>query len=296
MTGIFESTMKELSKFIEHTLTNQEFVVRRGLLQSIDPRIKLITTISAIYIAIQSADVKIFTLLFLFTIILSSLSKINLTFYLKRIFIFTPLFSALVVVPYPFIFGTHIINTISIYTVTIKIYYEGVMKALIFTSRVTIIIAFSTLFILTTRWPTLLMGLKKLHLPSFFIALLDTTYRQITQFVNLLYRILITRESRMVSSIGTLDSIKYWSGAVGLLFIKAYEYAEKTTLAVNARGGNLREIIYLYEPEIRAVDISFLVLFCLAITGIMWYSGIVFTFITYTLELIENWLIKIQIL
>jgi len=288
MTRIFESTIKELSKFIEYTLTNQEFIVKKGLLQSIDPRIKLATTIAVIVMAVQTVEVKIFTLLFLLVIVLCVLSKIRLGFFLKRVFIFTPLFSALVVLPYPFLFGTQVIYTANFFVITFPIYYEGLMKAFVFAFRVTITISFATLFILTTRWSNFLLGLKKLHVPSIFIVLLNTTYRQITQFVNLLYKILVMRESRMVHSLGTIEGIKYWSGAVGLLFIKAYEYAEKTTLAINARGGSIQEMVSLYEPKINIKDVAFLVCFGLVIIGFWYFFNGVFMLSTYFMELIKG--------
>ena len=293
MTRIFESTVKELSKFIEYTLTNQEFINKKGLLQSIDPRIKLITTIAVIFMAIQTAEIKIFTLLFLLAIVLSVLSRIRLRFFLKRVFIFTPLFSALVVLPYPFVFGTQVAQVVNLYLITFPIYYEGLIKAFIFVFRVTITISFATLFILTTQWNNFLLGLKKLHVPSIFVVLLNTTYRQITQFVNLLYKILTTRESRMVHSLGSLEGIKYWSGAVGLLFIKAYEYAEKSTLAINARGGSIREVVSLYDVKIKILDIVFLVCFGALIMVIMYYFNNAFTTGTYIVELVKKWLATI---
>ena len=291
MTHIFENTIKELSKFIEYTLTNQEFISKKGLLQSIDPRIKLFVTVAAIVMAIQTANLKIFSLLFLFVIVLGILSKIKLRFFLKRIFIFTPLFSALVVLPFPFLFGVHALYTIHFYFINFSIYYEGLTKAVIFTFRVTITISFTTLFILTTRWNRFLLGLKTLRVPNIFIILLNTTYRQITQFVNLLYKILVMRESRMVNSLGIFESIKYWSGAVGLLFIKAYEYAEKTTLALNARG-NIQNVVSLYDIKLNIKDIAFLACFVAVILGFWFYFEEMYTLSIYCVEWIKRWVMQ----
>ena len=79
--------------FLKESILSDECASREAFLQSLDPRVKVVTFIIFILTALFAKN--IFTALYLYLICLALawLSKISLGFFLKRTWIFIPLFS-----------------------------------------------------------------------------------------------------------------------------------------------------------------------------------------------------------
>jgi cobalt/nickel transport system permease protein len=96
--NILEKTLIILKNFFKETIFPKH-TQKNGFLQKINSKIKVLTFISLIFILSFINKTEVFLIFLILAIILSVLSKINLFFFLKRTFIFVPLFTAIIIFP-----------------------------------------------------------------------------------------------------------------------------------------------------------------------------------------------------
>ena len=70
-----------------------------GLLQSLDPRAKLISILAVIFATSMIGDLKVLVFVYLLTLIFAYLSKIEVWFFIKRVWLFIPIFAGVIALP-----------------------------------------------------------------------------------------------------------------------------------------------------------------------------------------------------
>jgi cobalt/nickel transport system permease protein len=112
--------------------------------------------------------------------------------------------------------------------------------------------AISTQFflVLTTPMTSILLILRKAHVPKVLIETSLLIYRYIFVFIEVMETMHIAQELRLGYS-GWLKKIKSVSLLIGNLFIRTLEQGERTFTAMNARGydGNIRVLEDLPKPS-----------------------------------------------
>jgi len=152
----------------------------------------------------------------LFLLILSLISKVPLTFILKRGIIISP-FVLLLVIFTPF----YKENAIEIVLVTFVRAYMSIWVLILLTS--------------TTRFSLLLAGLSRMGIPKIFIVLLSYMYRYFFVLVDEVERIIRAVRMRWFRRNG-ISLLNILSRVVGLLFIRSYERSERVYYAMVMRG------------------------------------------------------------
>ncbi|MFW9831301.1 MAG: cobalt ECF transporter T component CbiQ [Candidatus Thorarchaeota archaeon] len=228
---------KELLKILGESLHIEKHASRNGLLQLIDPRVKLIGFICIIIIAVLMQNVLQFAILLLFLTCLAIASKIPLRAYSSRQAMGI-VFVLIIVIPLPFITpGTpFFISSIGPWVLAISV--DGVYRAAVFTMRIWSCLAALSLLTLSTRFSVLLHGMQRLRIPSLLISLTALTYRYIFLFSDEAYRMGLAHEARTVKKerIVHLQTWRTISSMIGTLFIRAYERGEKVYQTMLARG------------------------------------------------------------
>ena len=258
MRKMIEASTKEILKVFRDSVLCEKYTELKGVLQKLDPRVKFITTVALILTAVISKKIEVQLTILMLTFLLALISKISLRFFIARTFLFIPLFAIVIASPLPFIIEGETLLSFKVNGMLVTISEEGLWEMLIFVLRVWACVSLSILLVLTTRWSKLLHGLSKLYVPRLFIAILNMTYRYIYFFTDVLYKMLVARESRLTGPVGFLETLKGGSSALGLLFIRAYERGERIYLAMKSRGYR-GEIKTIDDLEIRKLDIAFLV-------------------------------------
>ncbi len=228
---------KELLKVLGESLTVEKYASQNGLLQRIDPRVKLIGFTCLIVLTVLMQSCQQFAILLLFLTLLAVASLIPLRAFFSRQAM-VMIFSTIIVIPLPFITpGTPIFVT-PLGPWVIWITFEGLYRAAIFGMRIWVCVAALSLLTLSTRFPVLLHGMQRLRIPSLFISLTALTYRYIFLFTDEAYRMGLAREARMVKKerIFRLRTWRTISSMIGTLFIRAYERGEKVYQTMIARG------------------------------------------------------------
>ena len=85
--------------FLKESIFADEYAMKQGLLQSLDPRIKMVTFLLFIIQVLFTKNLFILLFLYVFCLLLAYFSKVRLGFFLKRTWVFIPLFSFFIAIP-----------------------------------------------------------------------------------------------------------------------------------------------------------------------------------------------------
>jgi cobalt/nickel transport system permease protein len=285
-SGFVEKTIGNAAHFLRDTLVSESVARRGGLLQAIDPRVKLITVLAIIVsVSIMRSPIVIWGV-YVFTLLLAVASSISLIFFIKRVWLFIPLFSAVIVIPALFNVVTpgdpvwivfHLARGYDIgpYHIpeTIAVTRQGVLTALTFIGRVSASVSLAVLLTLTTLWSDLLQTLRVLRVPRIFILILGMTYRYIILLVQTVYDIHVARKSRTLRYGPTGSEQRWVASRMGYLLKKTYMISQDVHQAMLSRGfsGDVRT---LNASTIRGYDYawSLFVIFICAFSLIIDHS------------------------
>lgn len=264
--GFIEKTINAMANVLREEFFAEQQAKRQGLLQSIDPRVKVITTLLLI-VVVSLVHHPVTLLAFnLWVVWLAKVSRISLRTFIKRVWLVVPLFTGIIVLPsifnivYPgdpllilFHFGHQ--YHLGPWTIpeTLSITYQGTWGALLLILRVGASVSLAVLLTLTTRWQVLLKALNRVFVPQIFVSVLEMTYRYIYLFLQTASDMFIARQSRTVGRTSTKEQRRFVSGAMGALWNKAYVMSEEVHAAMVSRG-------YTGEPkalvsfQIKAMD------------------------------------------
>ncbi len=258
MNKFFDKTINHIINYINEAVFYEIYAKEKGLLQSIEPRIKIISLLLLIVSSLMSKDIVSLLIFNIFAILLAHLSKIPILTYLKRIYFFIPIFAGLVAIPTLF----NLVNPgadaiVLLQNPHISITYEGIRYFIIFVLRISTCISYGILIPMTTEWNIVIGALKKFKIPDEVITLLNMSYRYIflllTETLNMMY----SKKSRTVKKLGYMESWSESAKSIGHLFIKTCSMGEEIYYGMLSRGGTTISTYYDYKITLK--DILFLI-------------------------------------
>jgi cobalt/nickel transport system permease protein len=232
MARFLEKTLLSITDILERSLVNETWSRRRGLLQAIDPRLKIVLLVLAVLLCSLARNIPLLLALYGAAFLLALLSRINPASYTKRVWIFIPFFSGLVALPALFITPGPPLAELGPVTIT----RTGALAAAMLVLRVSTSVSYTLLFILTTPWNEALRALRGLFIPATAIDLLAVSYRYLLVLIRTLSELLIARKSRSIAPLPHRMEMGFVSRSVGLLFIKSLHLAESVRMAMVSRG------------------------------------------------------------
>lgn len=244
-----EKTIAAIANVLGEEFFAEQLASRSGLLQNIDSRVKVLTTVLLIVSANLVNHVLILLAFNVWILWLAMVSQISIKTFIKRVWLIVPLFTAILYLPsifnlvYP---GTPMLTIIHFsrqhhlgpWTIpeTLSITYQGVYGALLLILRVGTSVSLAVLLTLTTRWHVLLKALNMMFVPQIFVTVLEMTYRYIYLFLQTASDMFIARQSRTIGRTSAKEQRRFVSGAMGALFNKAYAMTEEVHAAMVSRG------------------------------------------------------------
>jgi len=194
--NFIERSIVGILTFLKDSIFAEEYALQRGFLQAIDPRVKVISFLLLILQVLFAKDIAVIFFFYALCLFLVLISKINLGFFLKRTWIFIPLFSLLIVLPAIFGAGESLISW-KILGAKFSITRQGVDAATIFAMRVVTCQSWVVLLSLTTKHFELLKVLRIFKVPQIFIMILGMCYRYIYLFVGIIQNTYLAIKSRV---------------------------------------------------------------------------------------------------
>jgi cobalt/nickel transport system permease protein len=272
--GFFEKTLNDITGTLEQTLFAEEIARENGLLQSLDPRAKLIGALALLIAISASHNLLVILSLYLLTLPMAVASHVPMGFYLKRVWLFMPFFTGVVALPAlfnPFTPGTPIITLIDLASprMYLAITLPGVITASFLLLRVGASVSIGVLLILTTRWAVLLKALRVLRVPQAFVLILGMTYRYIYVLLHTMNNMFLARKSRLIGRVSGSEDRRWLTASMGVLFAKSYRLSDEVYLAMQSRGFR-GEAQVMQTLTWRGIDWAWLLIFIAIAGSAMW--------------------------
>lgn len=239
--GLIEKTLADITHTLEQTLFAEEIARREGLLQSLDPRAKLVGALAILLAISISHNLLIILALYLLTLPIAAASQVPMGFYLKRVWMFMPFFTGIVALPAlfsPFTPGPPLVTLLDLASphVYLAITVPGVITAAFLLLRVGASVSVAVLLVLTTRWAVLLKALRVLNVPQAFVLILGMTYRYIYVLLHTANNMFLARRSRLVGRMSGAEERRWLGASMGTLVSRSYTLSDEVYLAMLSRG------------------------------------------------------------
>lgn len=231
--------------FLKESVFADEYAAKEGFLQSLDPRIKAITFLLFILAVLLARSIAISICLYAVCLILAYFSNVNMGFFLKRTWIFIPLFSLFIVIPALFSVFTPGESLFVIHIISIKfiITRPGLAGAALFVTRVITSVSFAVLLSLTTRHFVLLKVLRIFGVPQIFVMTLGMCYRYTYLFLEAVENTYLAIKSRVDSRLRYQKGQQIVAWNIAALWHRLYHFNEAVYKAMLSRG-------YAGEPAV----------------------------------------------
>jgi cobalt/nickel transport system permease protein len=249
--GFVGKTIDGILGFLEEAFMSESFSKRSGLLQSLDPRAKLISILAIIFATSLIGDLRVLIFIYALTLLFSYLSKIEVGFFIKRVWLFIPIFAGIIAVPMIFnVFlpgdpliqvaylgpGAHL-GPFSL-PESIFITKQGSIAAVIFTMRVATCVSAVVLLFLTTPQQILFKSLRTVGVPKLYVLTLQMAYRYVFLLMDMIREMYVAKKARTIRARGMIDEQKWVGGRIGYTLIRSLSMSEKVHMAMMSRGFN----------------------------------------------------------
>jgi len=265
-------TLSEITGAIYDSVFSDEYAKADGLMQRLDPRVKMLTILSLLIVTGLARDINILCSLYGMTLLLALASRISVFFFIKRVWAFIPIFAGIIAIPALFNFvtpGETLFTLVSfssphhlgplLFPKAITITAQGVATASMLVMRVATSVSLGVLLVVTTPWVRLLKALSVLKVPDILIMILAMTYRYIQLFMRTAEGMLLARKSRQISDVKMKEAHGWIASRLGVLVGKSYRLSNDVHLAMISRGWSENPRL-MTDFKVRRIDRLWLVL------------------------------------
>lgn len=224
--------------FLKESIFAQEYALKKGLLQLLDPRIKAATFLLFIVQVMLVKNIPVLLGMYMLCLLLACSSKINLGYFLKRTWIFIPLFSFFIAIPALFSVFTpgEVLVVWKTAGITFTVTRQGLFGAVLFLMRVITSVSFAVLLSITTRHFDLLKVLRIFKVPQIFVMIAGMCYRYIYLFVEIIEDTYLAVKSRVGTKIHYQKGQHLVAWNIAYLWQRSYQLNEEVYKAMLSRG------------------------------------------------------------
>ena len=233
--------------FLKDSVFADEYASRKGFLQARDPRFKTLMILLLLLSVLFAKSIPFIGSMYLLCLLLAYISSIDILFFLKRTWLFIPVFSLCIALPALFnIFSPgEPLLTFKMSSLTLVITKQGMASAVIFFMRVLTSVSLCVLLTLTTKHYVLLKTLHIFKVPQIFVMTLGMCYRYIYLFIEIIQNTYSAIKSRVeyVPSVKKGQGIVAWN--IANLWQRSYALSNQVYNAMLSRG---------YSGEVLVID------------------------------------------
>jgi cobalt/nickel transport system permease protein len=261
---------QRLVHIMEHALDAESVGSQRGLLQGLDPRIKLISILTLIISGVLTRSLSVLAALFLLALVLAFLSRITAARLCKQVWIGVLLFTGIIALP-----SLVVVPGLALWQIPLvdwSVTYQGLRSAAFLVGRAETSATFALLLVLSTPWTHVLKAMRSLGVPVVVVAILGMTYRYIFLLLQIATQLFEARRSRIVAPMKGPQQRRMVIAAVGVLLGKAFQLGADVHLAMLSRGYR-GEVHLLHDFQTRRRD-WFALLSVLTVPAlILWFQA-----------------------
>jgi cobalt/nickel transport system permease protein len=257
--GFVARTLDGATALLRSALFAEDAAGRDGLLQRLEPRAKVLAA-AALLVAVSLVHhLPVLGGAYLGTLALALGSRLPLGAFVRRVWLFIPIFTGVVVLPATLSFVTpgHVVLPFgSWFGHPVGITSQGLRAAGLLVLRVATSVSLVVLVTLTTTWTRLLAALRALLVPRLFVTVLAMAYRYLFHLLGAVTDMYEARRARTVGADarGRLGRATV-AATAGALFGKAHALSEEVHLAMVARGF-VGDVGTLRPTRVRSRDVA----------------------------------------
>ena len=247
--GFVGKTIDGIFSFLQEAFVSETYAKRNGLLQGLDPRANLISILAVVFATSMIGDIHLLILVYLVTLLFAYLSKVDVIFFIKRVWLFIPIFAGIIALPMIFnIFlpGDPLIQLIYLgpgfyigpfsLPESIFITKQGVSLAVVFTMRVATCVSAVVLLFITTPQQVLFKSLRSVGVPKIYVLTIEMAYRYIFLLMDMVREMYAAKKARTIKSKSMFEEQKWVGGRMGYTLIRSIDMSEKVHMAMMSRG------------------------------------------------------------
>lgn len=248
-TNFIQKTLQDVIGFLRDSVYSEDIALRQGLLQTMDPRVKILTLFILLITVNVLRHLPLILGFYVMLLLLARLSNVSMRFLIQRVGLVVPLFTGILVFPALFNWVRpgdplwtlwHFSNPISLgpihFPPELFITRQGFWGALLLICRVGVSVSLAVLLTITTRWNNLLRALRTFWVPKIFVATLEMTYRYIFVLVTLLEDLFLARKARDAGRSSGREQRHFIGSSIAHLFGKSLQMSDEIYASMNARG------------------------------------------------------------
>ena len=200
-------TADAIGHAVAEVLENDELASSAGLMQSLDPRIKLVSVLVFSVVASFVHSLPMLLVLIVATMALAAASRVSVASFARKVWSSAGFFGLLLSAPAATAWITP--GEILVSLGPLSITAPGLVIATRLIARVAVGAGFGLLVVWTTRWTDLLRALSAMGVSDLVVATLAMTQKQIMSLLRTVENMHLARESRMLSG-GTARDNRGW--------------------------------------------------------------------------------------
>lgn len=249
-------TVQAVAGIIREDFLSARRAAAPGLLQALDPGVKVLTLGGLIVVASLSVHWAVILGLYLAALAAGLASRLGMSLLVTRVWPFCLLFAGIAATPLVFSWVTPGEAVATLWSGGLRLgplalppdlylSREGLLRAAVFVLRVALCMTLALLLAMTTPPNRLFRALRALHVPRIFIVLLETSQRYLFLLLRTVQELHIAREARTISPAGPPAGRRFAVQSIAVLLSRSLLLSEEVHQAMLARG---------YTGEPRPVD------------------------------------------
>jgi cobalt ECF transporter T component CbiQ len=238
-----ERTLSSLVSAMERALHAEELAHAKGLLQRLDPRIKVVGILALVIAAAMAHRLWVIGAVFAVALTMAAMSRVSLGILVKRVWVAVLLFTGIIVLPAPFVIAGRVVWRLP--GLDWPVTAQGLASACYLVARVETAATLSVLLILCTPWNHVLKALRVLSVPVVLVVTLGMTYRYILLLLHTAHDMFESRCSRMVGKLEGRERRRMAAASAGVLMSKSLQLSGEVYSAMLSRG--FRGEVYLLD-------------------------------------------------
>ena len=265
--SFIEATLASLLRASEYAAAAEHSAESGGLLQRVDPRVKVVGLILLVVVVAASRHLMVIGAMFLFALALALSSRVGVGKLASWVWTPVLIFTGAIALPAIVLTPGHAVVALGGFAITA----QGLRSAAYLLSRAETAATLSALLVLTTPWPWVLKALRVLKCPTVLVAILGMTYRYVFEILRTALDMFESRRSRTVGSLTAAENRRLAASAVGVLLSKSVHLSGDVHLAMQSRGFR-GEVHVLPDFRARAADWCWLAGFVFLAAAALWWG------------------------
>lgn len=241
--GFIERTAAALVGALDHAFYAEELARAPGLLQRLDPRMKLLGALALIVAVVEVRRLTVIGAIFLGAVIIAALSRIPLRALFTRVWLPVLCFTGVIALPAIFITPGQTAATVPALGWVVT--RQGLRSAAYLVGRAETAATLCVLVILTTPWASVLKALRALKAPAALAVLFGMTYRYLFLLLESARDMFESRRSRIIGRLSGPERRRVAAASAGVLISKSFDLSSEVYSAMVSRG---------FRGEARALD------------------------------------------